>query len=210
MSRASALTPPRIGKAPGASPGSLGAQAGEDDDRPVGGQRIRSRRDDRRMGMAIGLARQGEGSAAERDRQRLGKSSGQTIGRRPADQEDMSVLDHAVGHVGVGLDGDGDIGPAASELTLQGCGGLALRIGFGDRSVDDQRLVELTLERIDRPDPARGLASACVGAQFRQGVAIEPGILELGDRLAVSLVGRLEKECRRDRAGRHARGQNRP
>ena len=90
MSKTSALAPPLIGKAPGAHPGGLGAQAGEDDDRAIGGQRVRARRDDRRQGMGVGLARQRERSGAKADRQRLGQTRRQTIGRRPADQQDVS------------------------------------------------------------------------------------------------------------------------
>ena len=58
------------------------------------------------------------------------------------------------------------VGPAARQLPLQGSGGLALGIGLGERSVDDHGLVELPLERIDRPEAARGLASTGVRAQF--------------------------------------------
>ena len=65
MSKTSAVAPPRSGKPPGAHPGGLGAQAGEDDDRAVGGHRVRARRDDRRVGMGVGLARQRERSRAE-------------------------------------------------------------------------------------------------------------------------------------------------
>ena len=61
------------------------------------------------------------------------------------------------------------VGPAAGQLALQGLGGLALGIGLGDRSIDDHGLVELPLERIDRPEAARRLASPDVGAQLSTG-----------------------------------------
>ena len=60
MSKTSAPAPPRSGKRLGQVQVASALKAGEDDDRAIGGQRIRARRHDRCQRMAIGLARHRE------------------------------------------------------------------------------------------------------------------------------------------------------